>query len=258
MAAPRWEVPAAKKFWKAEFRGQPAVDVKTVTARLISKNYTNRPEDMVKKVVGILISTDQNLEDSTLVSWKAFDIFLMRFGPSVEKAIEKAVKGMFGKDGQLHLWYHGTLSREEAERALGKPDQPSPSGLAVTEGPGRWLVRATQGDFCLGYTMADKDDNIEYNHHLIYNSERGYSFVNLATMKDEKERAGYKYVYSSVAKIVKAFKTQGTLQIPVLSHLYQSLGFKLPEVTADTDTAYRVMTSDSQKRRYINPKRIGR
>jgi hypothetical protein len=56
-----------------------------------------------------------------IVDHVQFSAFLSRFGP-IERAFAKASLSFFSDEGRLVTWFHGTISRKDAEAAVGCRD----------------------------------------------------------------------------------------------------------------------------------------
>ncbi|CAM9214274.1 unnamed protein product, partial [Discosporangium mesarthrocarpum] len=90
------------------------------------------------------------------VTRKELELFLLRFGP-LKVCLVKAAGSLFEEQGCLELWFHGYLTREEAEGQLSRDPC-----------PGSFLFRLsnTQPRICLSYREHEANS---LKHTLLYN-----------------------------------------------------------------------------------------
>jgi hypothetical protein len=79
------------------------------------------------QVVSYVIATDPAQQT---ISAKELNMFLQRFGPSFVDAFKKCQSNLFEADGKLVCWFHGNISRDQAEAGLkASADQRAAKGL---------------------------------------------------------------------------------------------------------------------------------
>jgi len=159
--------------------------------------------------------------DNLEVLYDEFVNFVARFGP-LDSSFTKAKASLFDKDNYLLPWFHGALSREEAEKRLG------------TTEAGQYLVRFSEKfltKLTIMYTST-VHGAFHVKNILVHNTEKGYTLHD--GEKDPEGSTDPKY-FANLVDLISSFNTKLAKPVPspILDYIrsHDQPGSKAPGYT---------------------------
>jgi len=188
----------ADAWWKASFGS----DAKTKREGFIDKYQAKfkNSDSYIVRVLSKYIIRGFEVDDGS-VQHDEFMNFVARFGP-FDSTYQKAKDSLFDDKSLLLPWFHGSLSREEAEKRLGS-----------SEG-GHYLVRYSEKfptKLTIMYT-SQRDASFHVKNILVHNSEKGFTLFD-GTSNPDGGTDPPKY-FTSLTALIESFKHKLVKPVP--------------------------------------------
>jgi len=215
-------------WWTATFGKD---NIKSVKRDIFMEKYLAKMKSTDSYTVRILAKyVIRGFEaDDGCVLHEEFYNFVQRFGP-LEHSLAKAKDSLFDKDNLLLTWFHGALSREEAEKRLGEKE----NGLFLIRFSEKFPTKLT-----IMYTST-RESQFHVKNILVHNSERGFTLHDgLVGPEGSNEPPRY---FSNLQLLIESFKQK--LAKPVSSPILEYIkhhdqpgskppGYSVPDFTRE-------------------------
>jgi len=198
---------AGAEWWKTTFGSESKVKRELFMEKYLAKvktsdSYTVRV--LAKYVIRGFENDDGNVLHDEFVN------FIARFGP-IDASFTKAKESLFDGSNYLLPWFHGALSREEAEKRLGASEA------------GHYLIRFSEKyptKLTIMYT-SNRDGQFHVKNILVHNSDKGFTLHDGVSGPDGSSEPP-KY-FSNLVALIDSFKNKLVKPVPspILEYIKQ-------------------------------------